>query len=143
MKRLVLSALIAITVGTSAFAAGGEKVNFFVLNSFQSQFSNASNVTWTEGKGYSKATFLSGTERMEAFYNSAGELIATSKIADLNQLPVHTKRILAKKLDGYTIKEAIRFEGTEENAYYISAENERGSIIFKVDDKGNITKKVI
>ena len=42
-------------------------------------------------------------------------------------------------LAGYTIKEAIRFEGTDENAYYISAENEKGSVIFKIEDNGFVS----
>jgi len=50
-------------------------------------------------------------------------------------------RAFAKKFEGYTVKEAIYFEGTEESAYFISAQNEKGSVIFKVEDNGSVSMK--
>ncbi len=143
MKKLFISAMLAVTLATSAFAADGSKVNFFALNSFQAQFKDASSITWSDGKGYLKAAFVANNERMEAFYNSDGELIATSRTANLDELPVNAKRTLAKKLEGYTVKEAIRFEGADESAYFISAENEKGSVILKIEDNGFVTVKKI
>jgi len=143
MKKLLVIALFAVALTTSSFAAGGKKVNFFALTSFKSQFKDASNVSWSEGQGYTKATFVSNSEKMEAFYNASGELIATSRKADLNSLPVKTKRVLATKLEGYTVKEAIRIEGPDERAYYISAQNEKGSVIYKVEDSGFVTEQKI
>src|SRR3954453_21319670 len=91
MKKLIVIALFAVALTTSSFAADGKKVNFFAVSSFRSQFTNASNISWSEGQGYTKASFVSNNEKMEAFYNSDGELIATSRKADLNSLPVKTK----------------------------------------------------
>lgn len=143
MRKLFIAALLTLTLGTSAFAAGENKVSFFVLNSFNTQFRDASNVEWSSGKGYTKATFVSNNERMEAFYNLGGEMIGTSRTASLDKLPTRAKRAFAKKLEGYTVKEAIRFEGTEESAYFISAENEKGSVIIKIEDNGAVSMKKI
>lgn len=142
MKKLFISALLAATLATSAFAADG-KVDYYVLTNFKVQFENASDVKWSAGKDYMKAAFSLNNERMEAFYNTNGELIGTTKSADLNNLPIKAKRAFAKKMEGYTVKEAIRFEGIDESAYYISAENEKGSVILKIDDKGFVTIKKI
>lgn len=143
MKRLFVSALLALTLGTSSFAAEGNEVNFTVLNSFQFQFKDASDVQWKSIKGCTKATFVLNNEKMEAFYNREGEMIGTSKAISLDELPTNAKRSFAKKIEGYTVKEAIRFEGTEENAYFISAENGKDSVIFKVEDKGSVSMKKI
>lgn len=143
MKRLFISALLALTLGTSAFAAEGNKVNFTVLNSFQSQFKDASDVQWKSIKDYTKATFVLNNEKMEAFYNREGEMIGTSQAISPEELPTNAKRSFAKKIEGYTVKEAIRFEGTEESAYFISAENEKGCVILKVEDNGSVSMKKI
>ncbi len=143
MRKLFISALLAPTLATSAFANGGNNVNYFVQKSFETQFKDASNVEWSTGKEYTKATFVLKNEKMEAFYNLNGEILGTSRTASLDELPVRSKRAFAKKFKGYTVKEAIRFEGTDESAYFISAENEKGSVIFKIEDNGTVSMKKI
>ena len=139
MKKLFISALLAITVAASSFAAGGSNVSYAVRNNFSYQFKKVSDVQWTSGENYTKATFVLDDVRTEALYSAEGEFIGTNQAITLEELPVRAKREFAKKYDGYTVKEAIRFEGTEESAYYISAENEKGSVILKVEDSGSIS----
>ncbi len=49
------------------------------------------------------------------------------------------KRSFAKRFDDYTVKEAIRFEGTEEGAYFISAEDDKKAVILKVSDNDEVS----
>jgi hypothetical protein len=77
--------------------------------------------------------------RTEALYSAEGEFIGTNQAITLEELPVNAKRAFAKKYEGYTVKEAIRFEGSQESAYYISAENDKGSVILKVEGSGLIS----
>ncbi|HKG67320.1 MAG TPA: hypothetical protein VKA92_00510 [Segetibacter sp.] len=139
MKKLFISALLAITVAASSFAAEGNNVSYTVRNNFSSQFKKASDVQWTSGENYTKATFVLDNVRTEALYSAEGELIGTNQAITLEELPVNAKRAFAKKYEGYTVKEAIRFEGSQESAYYISAENEKGSVILKVEDSGSMS----
>ena len=139
MKKLFISALLAITVAVSSFAAEGNNVSYTVRNNFSSQFKKASDVQWTSGENYTKATFVLDNVRTEALYSAEGEFIGTKQAITLEELPVNAKRAFAKKYEGYTVKEAIRFEGSQESAYYISAENEKGSVILKVEDSGSIS----
>ena len=135
MKKLFISALLTITVVVSSFAAGNE-VSYAAQNNFKSQFKRISDVTWSAGANYTKATFVLNGVRTEALFSEAGDFIGTNQAVDLQELPVNAKRTFAKKYNGYTVKEAIRFEGVEESAYFISAENEKGSVILKVEDNG-------
>lgn len=139
MKKLFISALLAVTVAVSSFAAEGNNVSHTVQNAFSSQFKHASDVRWTAGETYTKATFILNNVSTEALYTVEGEFIGTNRAITLEELPVNAKRGFAKKYAGYTVKEAIRFEGTEEGAYFISAENEKGSVILKVEDNGSIS----
>ena len=77
--------------------------------------------------------------RSEALFNSDGELVGTSRGITLDELPVRAKRAFAKKFNNYTVKEAIRFEGKNETAFYISATNNDQSIVLRVDDSGSIS----
>ena len=139
MKKLFMSALLTIAVAVSSFATEGNDVNFTVRNNFETRFKNVSDVQWTSGKDHIKATFSLNNVRTEALFSPEGELIGTSQAITLEELPVRAKRAFGKKYSGYTVKEAIRFEGTEESAYYISAEDEKGSVILKVEDSGFIS----
>jgi hypothetical protein len=89
-------------------------------------FKHASDVTWTSEENYAKATFKWNNISTEAVYTPEGDFIGSMQAITLEELPVNAKRKFAKKYEGYTVKEAIRFEGSKEKAYYISAEDGRG-----------------
>ncbi|MEJ7683200.1 MAG: hypothetical protein WKG06_36155 [Segetibacter sp.] len=139
MKKFLVTALLAATVAVSAFATDVNIINSVAVNNFEAAFKHASNVSWTANKDYVKATFVLNNIRMEALYSTEGDMIGTTKGITLEELPVNAKRAFAKKYEGYTVKEAIRFEGNEEGAYFISAENEKESVILKVNDNSSVS----
>ena len=139
MKKLFLSLLIASTVAASAFAKDTKKVNSLVARNFRVEFANASNINWATTDNYIKASFVIDDEKMEAFYNEKGEKIASSRTISIDELPVKAKRSLAKNYAGYTVKETIEFEGIDDSGYYISAENEKESVVLKVNNTGGLT----
>jgi len=140
MKKYFLSALVSIAITVTSFAAEGNKVSLGVLNDFAYQFKHASDVKWTSEENYAKATFKWNNISTEAIYTSEGDFIGSMQAITLEELPVNAKRKFAKKYEGYTVKEAIRFEGSKEKAYYISAEDGKGSVILKVEDDGSMSK---
>ena len=139
MKKILFAALIAVTMGTSAFAGSPAKLYSISETSFKSDFKNATDVSWTAGADYAKANFILNNVRMEAFYNQNGELIGTSKGITPDQLPVSAKRNFAKKFGSYNVKEAIRFEGADDAAYYISAENDKEAVVVKISDNSSLS----
>jgi len=138
MKKFFAIALLSLSIGTGAFANTTEAVSKTVTNHFKADFTNATNVSWTSGDSYTKASFTMDGKKMEAFYNTQGEVIGTSSNVGLDELPVNAKRTLAKKFTGYTVTEAIHFDGVEENAYYISLENDKEAVILKVGDNNQV-----
>ncbi len=139
MRKLFLAALLTVTVAASAFAKDINSKNVRAERRFSADFRDAEKVQWTLRSTFAKANFYLNGEKREAFYDLNGEMIGTSSNISLNKLPVAAKRIFAKKYDGYTVKEAIHFEGIEEAAYYISAENEKESVILKVTDSNTVS----
>jgi hypothetical protein len=135
MKKLLLTALIAVSLISSSFAASpvaDKKVSSVLTSSFARYFSNVSNVKWDVTPNFAKATFVIEDVATEAFFDLDGDFIGSSRAITLDKLPTAAKRTFAKRYADYTVKEAIEFNGSTENAYYISAENEKQSVILKV-----------
>ena len=136
MKKVLFSALATVLITASSFATDAKKVNTKAANVFVAEFKDAKSVNWTSTTNYVKASFTLDNKNMEAFYDMRGNMIGTSTAISLEELPTNAKRSLAKKLDGYTVKEAIQFDGTDETAYYVSAENDTQSLLLKVSEDG-------
>ena len=139
MKNLFIAALLSFTVAASAFAATPKEVSAAILSNFTGEFKKASDVSWSVTNDYTKAEFTIDNARTEAYYNAKGDIIATSKNITLDELPLKAKRSFARKFAGYNVKEAIRFEGFDEVAYYISGENEKEAVILKVNENDEVS----
>jgi hypothetical protein len=139
MRKLLMAALLVVTIAGSAFATETTTVSSTIANSFAYDFKKASDVTWSTSDNYVKATFVLNNQRMEAFYNVDGEKIGSSTAFNVEELPMNAKRVFAKKYSGYTVKQAIAFTGTEETEFYISAENDKEAVILKVDSLGAVS----
>lgn len=139
MKNLFLTSILVAALATSAFATGESNINYFILNNFRLDYRGATNVEWVARPNYAKATFMYNNQKTEAFYNTNGQLIASSKAIKLDELPVSAKRAFAKKYEGYTVKEAIEFVEKDEVNYYVSAENDKEKVVIKVDENDLIS----
>jgi predicted DNA-binding protein len=136
MKKLLMAALLTVSVAASAFAKDVNKVSALAQGNFRSEFKKASDVSWSAAENYVKASFIYNNERMEAYYNTNGDKIGTVKAITIDELPLNAKRTFAKKYASYTVKEAIEFDGDESTDYYISAENDKESVVIKVGASG-------
>lgn len=138
MRKLFITVLLAVAVAAGAFAAPKE-VSSAILAKFAVEFKKASDVTWIITLDYTKAEFMEDDKKMEAYFNADGDIIATSKSINPDDLPVNAKRSYAKKFAGYNVIEAIRLEGFDEAAYYISGENDKETVILKVNENGQVS----
>ncbi len=136
MKKLFIAILLTVTVATSAFTADDKKISLKIKENFRTEFAEAEKVTWSLKSNYAKASFEIEGKKAEAFYTLNGESIGCSRKITLEDIPVKAKRTFAKKYSDYTVKEAIKFESDEETAYFISAENDKESVILKVTGIG-------
>jgi opacity protein-like surface antigen len=139
MKKLIAAVLIAVFFAGSAFATDANKINVRIRTNFDADFNKASEVTWTVRKDFVKASFTSEGENMQAFYNYEGSLIGTSRDLTVEALPKKAKKLLSDKYAGYAVKEVILFSNKDEDAYYVSAENDKHKIILKVKDHSSVS----
>jgi len=114
------------------------KVSYRILQHFNEDFKDVSNITWTLSSDYAKADFIQDEEKVEAFYDPDGVLIGTSRHISTSELPRDARRIFATKYSQDNIKEVIRYEGANEAAYYISTESDREKTVFKLTGSKDI-----
>ncbi len=132
MKKLFFAALIAVSVSANAFAQEVNQIDERAIESFESAFAGASGVEWVSKENFTKASFLQNEQKVEIFYNSDGEFIASTRQIKMEAVPTSIQRIIAKSYSNYTVKEAFKFQANDETAYYIAAENEDENIVLKV-----------
>lgn len=140
MKKIILTALVAITLGITAFA-GPNSVNSKVANHFTSHYAKAQNVSWKVDNQFAKASFLIENEKVEVFYDTDGEMIGTSKNISFDKLP---KAAIEKLTTEYTfpefqIKECIEFVNADkEKNYYVSFASPSGTIALEITKYGYV-----
>lgn len=141
MKKFkTILAAVTLLVATSAFAAKGpEKVNAAVKKSFTQQFSTASNVNWEKTDDFYFAYFTMNNKEVSAAYNERGELVGTSKIIAVTELPMAISVAIADKYSDYTTAAKateINFDG--QTSYYISVTNQKQTLKLKCLANGDI-----
>ncbi len=139
MKKLILTALVAIAIGASSFAAS--TVNEKATSHFAKTFAAAKNVAWKSDLNYSKVAFVENGEQMEAFYSADGSLIATSKSYAFDKLPATALKIITKEYQypSYSLKDCIEVTNEYgEKSYYVSMKNKSGDLVLQVSLSGDI-----
>lgn len=139
MKNLLLTALLSVSIFASAFAIDESKISVTVRESFKGEFKETENVEWSIKPNFVKASFTYKGEAMDAFYDFSGKKIGTSHHVTMNEVPLSSRKRLSAKYPNHKVTEAIEFVGPEEEAYYISLENEKESLIVKITDHSTMS----
>lgn len=138
-KGIILLTAAFVLFSAFAFANEGEKVNEKVRAAFTSDFSAASNVNWEKTKDYYFATFTINQIEVSAAYDEEGELVGTSRVMEVSQLPISISMALAKKYAGYNAgHKAIELNFEGDTRYYLTVVNEKQILKLKCTVNGNI-----
>lgn len=129
MKNLILLLSFAICTMTSSFAAGN--VNEKVLNAFRHDFEQATQVEWTTGQDYYKATFLFNNRYVFAFYTVEGRLLGVTRNITVAELPLTLQTALKKSYATMWVSELFEATREEGTAYYITLENADTQLILR------------
>ena len=141
MKKLIIAIVATVAIGTTAFAADvNSEVSKTIMTKFKSQFVDVTDVSWKIEGQYSKASFLTNGERMEAYYDNTATLFATCKAVNIEKLPVQAQKKIEKNFAGYTLKECIEVDIAEESSsYYASYSNDAYNVILKIEQSGAVS----
>ena len=142
MKKIFIAAMMAVLVGSSAFAADNKdvvKVNYRAKTTFDAHFAGATNVTWTQRETYTKASFVIADQAVEAFFSPEGELVGSSRKIEFSKLPLEAIQTIQKKYSTYTVTESIEFDQNGERNYFVSLADGKKKQILQVSLYGSVS----
>lgn len=131
MRKIFFAASMLVSLAASPFTSKARNIDNSIRNSFSSAFAPAGR-NWALKTPFTKVDAEVDGKKLSTYYDYSGELIGTTEKISFEELPVNAKRSFAKRYSGFTVTEVLKFESPEENAYFLSAENEKGSEIVKI-----------
>jgi uncharacterized protein YxeA len=138
MKKIFVSLATVIMMGVSALATGNAPatgnegtVSQEARNSFKRDFSTASNVSWEQKNGYTRATFSLNGQVLCAYYSNTGDLTAVVRNIVSDQLPISLVTNLRKDYTGYWITDLFEISSDSQTTYYVTLENSDKKIVLK------------
>ena len=135
---MIVAALLAATLATTAFA-GTTSVNQKAVKHLNSEFKNASNITWKTGDTYEKASLVWNNQNLEVFYNTNGEFLGVGKNVNVEVLPLNAQRTIQEKYKDYTITSIAEFDNADgEINFYASVLKNNKSTILKINISGDV-----
>jgi len=142
MKKLVFTLMIAVACSAGAFAATGS-VNTKMSTHFSKTFAHAKDVMWVSGSSFVKVNFVLDGEKMSAFYDESGDLLATSRTFAFDKLP---KQALATLMDeyafpAYQLTDCIEIKNANgEIRYYVSFESDNSNAVVEINPNGEVSQ---
>ncbi len=139
MKRIILSLSLLLTVAiTTTFANGGNPISDQVLKSFKKEFATAQLVQWNDLGEYLKASFVLGDHRVEAYFNTEGELLGSVRGLFYNQLPLAVMTSLDKRFAEADILDVNEITNAGGTSYLVNLEFHDKKYRVKADPGGNL-----
>jgi len=140
-KNFLIALLVAVVFSGSAFANTGKSVNALVKQSFQREFAGAQSVSWEviSDKDIFHASFIYNNERLNAYFDVEGTLLATGRYVKQENLPMLVSKGIAGRYKQYNVLEAIEFVTGSETSYIIKIENEKLSMYVQAHNDGSTT----
>lgn len=132
MKKTILTIGTCLTLAlTSAFANDNGTATQKAKESFNTQFVGANVVSWQSENELVKATFLMNDQVMFAYYNTDGELVATTRNLLSDDLPINLLTDLKKNHNKGWITDLFEMAANGETNYYVTLENADETLVLK------------
>ena len=140
-KNFLIALLVAVVFSGSSFANTGKSVNALVKQSFQKEFAGAQSVNWEviSDKDIFHASFIYNNERLNAYFDSEGNLLATGRYVKQENLPMLVNKGIDIRYKKFDVLESIEFVTGSETSYIIRLENEKLSLYVQAHSDGSTT----
>lgn len=129
MKKMILT--LAIAISSLSVFAGEANVNQRVLDAFKTEFTTASEVEWSVGSNYYRASFNYNGKYVFAYYNDNGELLGLTRYLSPVDLPLALQTSLKKNYEGYWISDLFEASKNDSTDYYITLEDADTKIVLR------------
>ena len=139
MKKILFATLIAVIVSGTAVANEKIPVNYQVTKSFEKEFSGAKSVSWETlvGEDIYHAVFIYNNERMNAYFNAEGKLLAKSRYIVNENLPMLVSKRITEGFNAYSVFQSMEYVTASGTSYIVTLENEKSRICIRAFGNGS------
>jgi hypothetical protein len=140
IKMFFAAATVLLATSISAAPSGPEKVAPKVRAAFEQNFVTAQNVSWEKTEDLYFAYFELNNRDVTAAYNESGELVGTSRVLTMEQVPLSVSLAIAEKYKGYTVAKnatEITYDGL--TSYFVTIENNKQVLKLKCSANAEIS----
>jgi hypothetical protein len=131
MKRILFTLTLALSLISFSSFANPAEVAPAALESFETSFKQAKNVSWTVTDRYFKASFQLNGQFIAAYYDAEGKMIGMMRNISSLQLPLGLQAELKKKYEHLWISDLFEMANEEGTTYYITLENADTQVVLK------------
>jgi len=132
MISAIFAVILAITNPTIPHFKGMEH--------FLEKFPQATDVNCKVKGQFTEVNFIWNRLKLQAFYDGAGEPVATSRYITFDNLPLSVQMSLRNEYPSYAVTEAAEFNGTDEGlCYYVTVTGAKNSYLLHVSTSGTIS----
>jgi hypothetical protein len=153
MKKLLVIAVLFLSVCSYTVKAEKiEKVNPRLEQAFNKEFAGAQYVRWEliKKENIYQVHFIYNNERLDAFFEADGTLIATGRFIAVSNLPLLISKNISERYSDYQVCEVVECVRGSETSYLVTVENEKAklvvhvsggsSYVFKKEKKNSVAK---
>lgn len=136
MKKIISITMILVAFTTASTFAQTTTPSA-VVGSFEHKFTSAENPSWTVVKDLYRVDFSQQNQSLTAFFNSDGELVASSRNITPMQLPISLNSALEMNFGKYAIASLFEVDEHDEVHYYAKLSNQKSAILLKSTSYGD------
>jgi hypothetical protein len=138
MKKSLLTFASVFALVVVCLSSAQAAVNQKVIKSFESVFTRAHDVKWSEYSDHFEAGFKQDDMILKVSYDKDGNMIGSMRYYTEQQLPVNVLCKIKKKYGESKINIVTEVSNEEKTAYFVQLEDKDGYTILKADEKGDI-----
>lgn len=131
MKLITITLAALLSLASIKSHANEVKVSPAVLQSFKTEFVNATEIKWSESNNIYKAEFYYAAQYVAAYFDENGEMIAVTKNISSHELPLSLQKSLKKFYTNYWITNLFELTDASGTNYYLTVENADTRITLK------------
>ncbi len=131
MKTRVLFAFLLMVSISASFANNIGEVRKQVVQNFNKEYANATDIKWTVTNQFTKVTFKLEDQILFAYYNLDGERMAVSRNILAGQLPLALSEDIKKSYSSYWVTDMFEILDKDGTHYYATIEDSDQRIVLK------------
>lgn len=134
MKKILLSATLALGIMGATFANPHDNVSEKVAAAFKHEFVQAKEVSWQKTDNYYKAIFKLNEDILTAYFSEDGEMMGVVRNLLSTELSINLQTSLKRDYAGYWVTDLFEFAKKESSGYFITLENADQRLTLKSTD---------